>query len=192
MSPVCAFRCGTGEFIWQLKDDFDRMLGVDLNPNFLEHCRQLSPHMLGDDTLANFVCADATDLRGALPASFGSSGTRIVTCVGNTIGIIPESARRKVYQEMVRVAGEGGLAVMIYWNAAHFGNALQHFYHANPSLCGPLAGAVVDYNLTKLSTKSGYSTKWTSLAEARQILAEYGLVEVVTEEKGKGVFIAFR
>ena len=37
---------------------------------------------------------------------------------------------------MAELAGPDGVAVMVYWNGNKFGDAVQHFYHANPQVEG--------------------------------------------------------
>merc|ERR1712153_176753 len=73
---------------------------------------------------------------------------------------------------------------VVWWNGNKFGDALQHFYHANPSLCGKFTGECIDLDTTTLQTPSGSRTHWTKPEEARAKLEGYGLKVVsVTESK---------
>merc|ERR1711904_267407 len=117
---------------------------------------------------------------------------RIVACVGNTIGIIPQELKETVYNQMLDLAGQQGILVMTYWNARWFGDAVQNFYHANPQLCGPFTGESIDLSTTTSTTPSGYRTHWTSVEEARQVMQRLGAEIISIKDQGKGVLVAAR
>jgi SAM-dependent methyltransferase len=194
--------CGTGEFVRSVSDHFRTVVGLDFNPHFIDFCKQnVYAHHAAK---SRFIQGDACKLVDLLRKEFrttpkpGSRGvefwddTRIVACVGNTIGIIPEDQRLKVYEQMAEVTGKDGVLVMVYWNARWFGDACLNFYHANPQLCGPFDGASVDFNNTTLSTPSQYHSHWTSVQEARSVMESLGMEVISLKEKGKGVFVAAR
>merc|ERR1719399_2699877 len=110
------------------------------------------------------------------------SDTKIVACVGNTIGIIPDNLKERVYQQMTELAGPDGVVVIVYWNARSFGDACQNFYHANPQLCGPFTGSAINFETTTLTTPA-YRTHWTGIEEARNNMVKYGLEEILIEER---------
>merc|ERR1711865_1122729 len=111
-----------------------------------------------------------------------------------TMGIIPVELKRKVYEEMIKLAGPKGVMVVVFWNARWFGDACQNFYHSNPQLCGPFKGESIDFNTTTLQTPApwNYRSHWTGVEEARTVLRKLGLEEIMVQEKGKGVLIAAR
>jgi len=39
---------------------------------------------------------------------------KVVTCVGNTISILPASSKITVYKQMAKVAGRTGIVVVVY------------------------------------------------------------------------------
>jgi SAM-dependent methyltransferase len=194
--------CGTGEFVRAVADDFRTVVGVDFNSAFVDFSRDhCLPQHQGK---SRYLQGDACHLYDLLKSEFprtsqrGSRGvefwddTRVVACVGNTIGIIPEDKRKQVYEQMTEVAGDDGVLVMVYWNARWFGDACLNFYHANPQLCGPFDGSAVDFGTATLSTPSDYRTHWTSVAEARKVMEDLGMEVICLREKGKGVFVAAR
>jgi len=106
---------------------------------------------------------------------------------------MPSAIKPEIYKEMASVAGSTGVAVMVYWNGNSFGEAVQHFYHKNPQLCGPFTGSSVDLDTCTLSTPSGYTTHWTTPEEAREVVEEeMGLEIVELKEQGRGVLVAFK
>jgi len=194
--------CGTGEFVRANENEFRTAVGVDFNQEFIDFCRESAPERKVGST--QYIQGDATDLNNLMKSHFptraapGSRGVefwddaRVVACVGNTIGIIPEELRPKVYEEMAELAGHDGVLIMIYWNARWFGDACMNFYHANPNLCGEFEGENVDLKNTTLTTPMGYRTKWTSAEEARALMEDLGMEIISLREKGKGVFVAAR
>jgi len=187
--------CGTGEFIRPIADHFRLAIGLDFNPNFIEFCNDNIPK--GKEEKMKFMVGDACELvdlmRQKAPKHIWSD-TRIVACVGNTIGIIPPNLKERVYRQMTELAGEEGVIVIVYWNARWFGDACQNFYHANPQLCGPFAGDSIDFKTTTLTTPAptNYRSHWTGVDEAREVLRSLNLEEIIVEERGKGVLVAAR
>jgi SAM-dependent methyltransferase len=187
--------CGTGEFIRPIADNFRLSIGLDFNQAFIDFCDENIPK--GKEDKMQFVTGDACELMDVMEKNCPKhiwSDTRIVACVGNTIGIIPEELKKRVYQQMAELAGEEGVVVIGYWNARYFGDACQNFYHANPQLCGPFAGDSINFDTTTLTTPApwNYRSHWTGVEEARQVLRSLNLEEISVEEHGKGVLVAAR
>jgi SAM-dependent methyltransferase len=178
--------CGTGEFVRDIAGNFRVAVGLDFNPMFIEYCSQQVPKSRQDQE--RYVRGDATKLVEEMEQHFPKkdgllwNDTRIVACVGNTIGIIPQEMKAKVYEQMLELAGENGLVIMTYWSAAWFGDAVQNFYHANPKLCGPFTGDCIDLGTCTLKTPSGYCTHWTSVQEARDVMEGFGHLDQVYAE----------
>jgi len=194
--------CGTGEFVRPAADDFRHAVGIDFNQEFIDFCKENTEPRNAHKS--HYLQGDACHLYDLLKTEFpqtpqkGGRGvefwhdTKVVACVGNTIGIIPEELRPKVYEQMAEVAGPDGVVVMVYWNARWFGDACLNFYHKNPALCGPFGGEDVDFKNTTLTTPMNYKTKWTGVDEAREIMENMGMEIISLREKGKGVFVAAR
>merc|ERR1712137_1312059 len=187
--------CGTGEFIRPIADHFRIAIGMDFNMNFINFCNKNIPK--GKEAKQDYYVGDACELVDLMQKKAPQhiwEDTKIVACVGNTIGIIPENMKDRVYQQMAELAGPDGVVVIVYWNARCFGDACQNFYHANPQLCGPFKGDSIDFESTTLTTPppTSYRSHWTGIEEARKLVRDLGLEEIVVEEKGKGVIMAAR
>jgi len=192
--------CGTGEALLPLSVGAGARcrfaLGMDFNPAFISYCREAVPEECR--SRVKHLVGDASDLVGLchreLPVEWLAGGRpKVVTCVGNTIGIMPQEVRAKVYQQMMELAGTDGYMVVVYWNGNRFGDAVQNFYYKNPQLCGEFTGASVDFDTCTLTTPSGYSTHWTKPEEARHIFeTEIGARVVKLQESGNGVLVAGR
>lgn len=186
--------CGTGEALVPLFEHAKYTVGMDFNAHFIEFCREnVAPewqpqvrHLIGDAQEL------VTLLTNELPETW-MSRPKIVTCVGNTMGIIPAEIRKNVYQQMKLLAGQDGYVVIVFWNGNRFGDAVQNFYHNNPQLCGPFKGECIDLDTCTLTTPSGYCTHWTKPEEARTIFErDIGLEVTQLLEKGNGVLVAGR
>ncbi|KAL6077416.1 Protein kinase domain-containing protein [Balamuthia mandrillaris] len=184
---------GTGEFITPLANYVRYAIGLEINAKFVQWCNQRIPEE--DRCSTMFIQGDAQELISILKVSAPTEiwqTKRLVCCVGNTLGIFPEFVREKALQQMVELAGEDGLVLIIYWNADVFPEAVKYFYGKNPQLCGPFSEEHVDYDTSTLRTPSGYQTHWTSCSEAKQVLKQFGMEEIHVEAKGKGVLVLGR
>jgi SAM-dependent methyltransferase len=188
--------CGTGEFIRDTASNFRVAVGVDFNPHFIEYCNHEIPESRRGQE--RYIHGDACKLIDLMTEHFPKeegllwNDVRVVACVGNTIGIIPQEMKMTVYNQMLDLAGEQGILLMSYWNARWFGDAVQNFYHANPQLCGAFQGGSIDLSTTTLTTPSGYRTHWTSVEEARQVMQDLGAEIISIKDQGKGVLVAAR
>ena len=62
---------------------------------------------------------------------------KVVTCVGNTMGIMPPEIGLNAHKQMKLVAGTEGAFCTVYWNGNRFGDALQARGRAPPPLEPP-------------------------------------------------------
>ncbi len=132
--------CGTGDVLLGTASKFWYSMGMDINKDFLEYCRKVTPQSVEGKVEFIQGCvtqlSDIVNSHPKLEPSAHPSQRKVVVCVNNTIGIFPKAIKEKAYQQMKEVAGNDGIIVVGFWNGKHFGEALQHFYHMNPVLCG--------------------------------------------------------
>ncbi len=134
---------GTGDVILGVASEFCFSLGMDINENFVEYCRKVTPQAMkgkvefvqGCVTRLSDIVSDHTK-RGP---NTHPGQKKIVVCVNNTLGIFPDAIKTDAYQQMNKTAGEDGIIVVGFWNGMRFGEGLQHFYNKNPMLCGNLS-----------------------------------------------------
>lgn len=187
--------CGTGEMLVPFHGALKHVIGTDINPRFVEYCQQ-NVAEANRSSVCHMLC-DVTTMNEQLKSDknvghWVAGGKNVVICVGNTIGIMPQFIKDIAYQQMAQLAGAEGIAVMVFWNGNQFGNAIQHFYAPNKDLCGGVDGASINWEQRSMVTKTGYSTKWTTLEEALEIFAGYGMKVLDAKELGNGVLVAFR
>lgn len=160
--------CGTGDVIGELQlgDDVPR-LGLDINHKFIHHCKSTHEG-------CEFLVVDACFLNQWWK-QYNHNGRfkkPLVTCVNNTLNIMPEEIRGKVVDQLLAVAGnQGGRCLVTYWNGIFFSHAVMGYYKTNKDLCGPFdIKKHVDWEARKLLTPSGYSTHWMYAAEVQKLL----------------------
>ncbi len=135
--------CGTGDVLLGTAHKFCYNLGMDINKDFLEYCRKSTPHTV--ENKVEFVdgcvtqLADIVNAHTKVAPNTHPGQKKVVVCVNNTLGIFPEYIKEEAYRQMKEVVGEDGIIVVGFWNGKHFGEAVQHFYHLNPVLCGNAA-----------------------------------------------------
>jgi ubiquinone/menaquinone biosynthesis C-methylase UbiE len=158
--------CGTGDVIGELTTDIPR-IGLDINEEFIQHC--LDNHKSEG---CEFHVADALHLvqwwkEQGLDQKFSRP---LVTCVNNTLNIMPEHLRGGVVAQMLALAGEKGMCMASYWNGNFFSHAVMNYYRKNEALCGKFDlhdGGHVDWEHRCLLTPTNYSTEWHIPEEVR-------------------------
>lgn len=105
--------CGTGDVIGFLQTDIP-CIGVDINKEFVEFCKNKYNGQEGHE----FYVADALELtQWWMKMGFHDKYNKpLVTCVNNTLNMMPENMRGSVVDEMLTLAGPGGLCLVTYWN----------------------------------------------------------------------------
>ena len=103
-------------------------IGVDINDDFINHCRT---NYVSDGL--EFHVADAMKL-GEWWVKMGYDKkykSPLMVCPNNTIMIMPEEIRDTVIEEMRVVAGIEGRIVITYWNGRMFAHGVMGYYRKN-------------------------------------------------------------
>ena len=171
--------CGTGDIIGALSlpTGVDRY-GVDINPDFIQFCQDFhGPKNASEGSgILSFQVADALHLMDWYKAQgFDKKYSKpLITCVNNTLNIMPEHLRGKVVDEMIAIAGKDGLCLATYWNGNFFSHAVMNYYQKNPALCGVFdPNTHVNWEERCLLTPTNYSTEWHFPHEVQQLLRAY-------------------
>lgn len=109
---------------------------------------------MGDAQKLEDILADASQV----DPSWVKDTTKVVICVGNTMGIMPPEIGLNAHKQMKLVGGTEGAFATVYWNGNRFGDALQNFYLKNPQLCGEFSGEHIDLKGTNLKTPQAWRT----------------------------------
>jgi sarcosine/dimethylglycine N-methyltransferase len=176
--------CGTGDIIGEL-DTKIPCYGLDINLDFLQFCREHHPH-----DHCEFLEVDALHLADwwKKKGFFEKYKKPLVTCVNNTLNIMPEHLRGGVVEQLLAVAGDDGICLVTYWNGNFFSHAIMNYYKKNPNLCGKFeVHKHVDWEKRCLLTPTNYSTEWHFPVEVQQLLRAYDVdVENIEPELQHG------
>lgn len=162
--------CGTGDVIGEISNPNFKRIGLDINEEFINFCKER--HSQNCD----FYVADALDLQQwwEIQGFHKIYKKPLVTCVNNTLSIMPDHLRGRVVDQMLSVAGPGGLCMVSYWNGNFFSHAVLNYYKKNEALCGKFdIHKHVDWNKRILVTPKDYSTVWHTPLEVQQLLRAY-------------------
>jgi SAM-dependent methyltransferase len=162
--------CGTGDVIGEMNTTVPRV-GLDINEDFIKFCQENHPH-----DHCEFHVADALNLVDWWKSKGWDKqfSKPLVTCVNNTLNIMPEHLRGGVLEQMLALAGSDGLCLVTYWNGNFFSHAVMNYYKKNEPLCGKFhVHTHVDWDHRHLVTPTNYSTEWHIPQEVQQLLRAY-------------------
>eukprot|EP00571_Detonula_confervacea_P016042 CAMPEP_0172308388 /NCGR_PEP_ID=MMETSP1058-20130122/8992_1 /TAXON_ID=83371 /ORGANISM="Detonula confervacea, Strain CCMP 353" /LENGTH=566 /DNA_ID=CAMNT_0013020785 /DNA_START=140 /DNA_END=1840 /DNA_ORIENTATION=+ len=176
--------CGTGEVIGFLEGTDTHRIGVDINEDFINHCKQTYK-----DKDLEFHVADAMKL-GQWWTSMGYDKkykAPLMVCPNNTIMIMPEEIRDTVIEEMRVVAGLEGRIVVTYWNGRMFAHGVMGYYRKNSDLCGTfdLTDEHVDWENKKIETRTSYKSEWPTSSDVRRWMSSLHIDLKVVEPEMK-------
>jgi len=176
--------CGTGEVIGFLEGTNTHRIGVDINEDFISHCK----HTYKDKDL-EFHVADAMKL-DEWWTSMGYDKkykAPLMVCPNNTIMIMPEEIRDTVIEKMRVVAGLEGRIVVTYWNGRMFAHGVMGYYRKNSDLCGTfdLTDEHVDWENKKIETRTSYKSEWPTSSDVCRWMSSLHIDVRVAEAEQK-------
>ena len=167
--------CGTGDVIGEMNTNATPVkipcIGVDINQEFIDFCRENHPH-----EHCEFHLADALKLVDWwTEKGFDKLYKKpLVICVNNTLNIMPHELRGGVVDQMIALAGSQGICLVTYWNGNFFSHAVMNYYKKNQPLCGKFdLFKHVDWDKRILVTPTQYSTHWQTPQEVQSLLRSY-------------------
>mmetsp|Transcript_27923 Transcript_27923/g.57006 ORF Transcript_27923/g.57006 Transcript_27923/m.57006 type:complete len:576 (-) Transcript_27923:274-2001(-) len=178
--------CGTGEVIGHLEGTGKPRIGVDINPDFVTHCREAYK---SDTEHIEFHVADAMKL-DEWWVSMGYDKkykAPLLVCPNNTIMIMPEEIRDTVIDKMRVVAGLEGRIVVTFWNGRMFAHGVLGYYKKNSDLCGEfdLSKDHVDWESRKIETLSSYKSQWHTAEEVARWMSSVLIPVTIVEPELK-------
>lgn len=184
--------CGTGKFCMSFLHRVNLIVGVDLSPVFLNFLKVRWQEHLSNVVL---ILGDASSLTNLLVSApqlqvrFWDH-PRIVTCVMNTLGIMPGSIRQNVLNEMVKAMGPGDHFFLVVFNSNSFEQGVNEFYKTVPHLCGVIEEADINWEACEINVaSSGYHSHWFSEDEISKMVREAGLKRYSINKIGIALFV---
>lgn len=172
LDGVIDFGCGSGEILGELSLRSNiPCVGMDINPDFIEHCRRHYPK-------ADFIETSVLDVETVFEERNYHKKFKkpLIMCCNNTLPILPEEIRSKVVSLMFKVAGADGKILITFWDGRFFPHAVLSYYKKNPQLCGDFdVEDSVDFEARHLETPSGYCSTWLLAKEVIRMMESFDI-----------------
>lgn len=187
-SVVCLdVGCGTGSDLLKLADKpaFEEhsnqitCVGVDISTPSIDIANRKAKDMGVADNFT-FVAADATKLTELedVQAHLNPDKTRIVSCLGNTLGILRGDICTGTIREMCSLirADTNDRLYWTVWNGEKFDFARDNYYPDIREIAGVIPPECFNFDThTVLEPNTDYYSHWWMEDELREILTGHGL-----------------
>jgi len=162
---------GTGRVLFALDKNLNNnsleFIGVEVSEPMLERANQKNQT---HNTLSNieFLKHDLTESN--LPEYFESSGSAIVMCLYNTLGVIPSDKRQMFVDNMKRIAGDDGLTILTAFNGDNFGFVAPKMYHPMMPMIKQIDDNSFDEKNRIFQNNLGFCSQWFKQNELKSLL----------------------
>jgi SAM-dependent methyltransferase len=191
-SALVEVGCGTGKFCMSFIDRVDLIVGVDLSANFLSFLRARWQEHLSNVVLLHGDATALTELllnAPQLQSDFWNRH-RVVTCVMNTLGIMPGSIRQNVLNEMVKALDPVSTFFLVVFNSEFFLQGVNEFYKTVPHLCGTVEDSDITWETAEINVaSSGYYAHWFTEDELSKMVQNAGLKDYSIRRVGVALFV---
>jgi len=165
---------GTGRIIFDLykdlKNDNIKFTGFDLSRAMKTNAdRQKNAAEIKQGKI-EFVVKDASD--SDMLNQFNDDTVKVVLCLFNTIGVIHgEDKRKKVIENMKKIAGDNGVVIISAFNGDNFKQIAPHIYKPIEDLVGQIdENLSFDNDRKVFRTESGYHSEWLTKSTCEDYL----------------------
>lgn len=193
-SSLVEVGCGTCHFCGGFIGKAETIVGVDVSQKSTSEAAQNyanRPELV-------LVTGDASNLVSLLkknPALTDVFWTRnkVVSCVMNTLGIMPQEIRPSVVAEMVRLADNGGTVLISVFDGRFFERGVEEFYQHNNQLTGEFSNNDVDLAAHELHVRSsGYYSHWFTTEELDGLARDAGMETITVHHPPWGIILEGR
>lgn len=163
---------GTGRVLFSLdkilKDNSMMFYGIDNSEQMINRANQKRLHNNSKNHNMKFLRHDLTDPN--LCKLFEQDTTKIVMCMYNTIGVIPPDKRSTFIDNMSRLAGTDGLAIISAFNGDDFGFASPRLYIPMKEMVKQINEDSFDEKNLVFKNSLGYRSQWFTKKELKELL----------------------
>ena len=164
--------CGTGRVLFSLYGilgDSITYCGLDASEPMI----QLSKTKQSKLNLKNisFQNYDVTNTK--IDELFDNDSIKIPMCVYNTVGVIPASKREQFFENMKRLAGKDGFALVSAFNGDDFAFASPQIYHPMKSMVKQIDADSFDEEKLAFRNSLGYYSQWFKKNQLQKFLKSH-------------------
>ena len=162
---------GTGRVLFSLHKMFDdpsiQFYGIEISEHMTKRANE-KRSLYPETHNIKFLIQDSTDPK--LPEFFKQNTSNIVMCLYNTIGVIRPDKRITFIDNMLRLAGRDGLAIISAFNGDAFGFAAPKLYVPMKKMIKQIDEDSFDEKNRVFQNKLGYRSQWFTKKEMTELL----------------------
>ena len=176
---------GTGRVIFAL----DKMLqknsvefvGVDVSEPMIRRANQKKENHDGNPDNIRFLQIDLTSPN--LSDRFDSERINIVMCLYNTLGVIPPDKRQSFVDNMRKIAGKEGLAIITTFNGDNFGYVAPRLYRPMMPMIRKIEDDSFDEENLVFHNSLGFRSQWFTQSQLKSTLHSENVRSIPIEVK---------
>ena len=160
---------GTGRILFSLYKIFGDSIsyyGLDAS----EQMVQLSKQKQIDLNIKNTTFLNYDTTNPSIEELFGEESSKITMCMYNTVGVISPSKREQFFDNMKKLAGEEGLALVSAFNGDDFAYAAPKMYHPMKSMVKQIDEDSFDEKKLAFRNSLGYYSQWFTKNQLNRFL----------------------
>ena len=162
---------GTGRVIFALDEKLQnnsvQFYGVEVSDSMIKHANQKNQNHKGNLNI-QFLRYDLRDPN--LFEYFESDTVNIVMCLYNTLGVIPSDKRQLFVDNMIKIAGDNGLAVITAFNGDDFGFVAPRLYNPMLPMIKQIDEDSFDEENRIFQNRLGFHSQWFTKNELKSLL----------------------
>ena len=179
---------GTGRAIFALdkilQKDSVEFVGVEVSKPMIRRANQKKKNHGQNPNNIKFLQLDLTDPN--LPDHFNSERTNIVMCLYNTLGVIPDEKRQSFVDNMRKIAGKEGLAIITAFNGDDFGFVAPILYRPMIPMIRKIDDDSFDEKNQVFHNSLGFRSQWFTKTQIKSILHSENVRSISIEVKVEG------
>ena len=160
---------GTGRVLFSLYNilgDSISYLGLDASESMI----QLSKTKQSEFNFKNISFQNYDVTNTEIDELFDDDSVKIPMCVYNTVGVIPISKREQFFDNMRRLAGKDGFALVSAFNGDDFAFAAPQIYNPMKSMVKKIDDDSFDIDKLAFRNSLGYYSQWFKKNQLQKFL----------------------
>ena len=174
---------GTGRVIFaldkMLQNDSVEFVGVEISEPMLRRANQKKESHDGNSANIKFLQLDLTDPN--LLDYFDLERVNIVMCLYNTLGVVNPEKRQQFVDNMRKIAGNNGLAILTAFNGDNFGVVAPQIYKPMLSMIRKIDNDSFDEENRVFHNSLGFRSQWFTQTQLKSILHSENIPSIPIE-----------
>ena len=174
---------GTGRVIFaldkMLQNDSVEFVGVEISEPMLRRANQKKESHDGNSANIKFLQLDLTDPN--LLDYFDLERVNIVMCLYNTLGVVNPEKRQQFVDNMRKIAGNNGFAILTAFNGDDFGVVAPQIYKPMLPMIRKIDDDSFDEKNRVFHNSLGFRSQWFTQTQLKSILHSENIPSIPIE-----------